>query len=300
MRYTAGTHPEAAGPEVRPDRGAPLSAPAGGVSDAFGLEHADESTPLTAQVRSLLALVEVSMRRRAVDIVAHAEREVERSRSEARILAEMIAPYSAADAQRVLDGAERSAAAQRATAEELAREVLEIAAVHEEVERIIAQATADRKAQSTLEDTVGAPAASLMVTQVFAQDLHQRPSDEPGSPTADAIGGIVVGGIEVVAGPFTRFAHLADFSRDLRALPGIVSVETSQFYRGTVHLRVRYDNPVPLATSVLSLACFAPQVISATPQRIELMLHIADASQSAPDHQSLHPVAPQPDAGLST
>ncbi|MBI3980284.1 MAG: hypothetical protein HY331_19080 [Chloroflexi bacterium] len=82
--------------------------------------------------------------------------------------------------------------------------------------------------------------------------------------------GAIVGGIELVVGPFSRFSQLGDFLRALRALPGVESVMTRQFHRGILRLRVRYDNPIALATRLLDLSAFAPRIVSAGAARIEL------------------------------
>lgn len=78
------------------------------------------------------------------------------------------------------------------------------------------------------------------------------------------------GSVEIVVGPFHQLSQLARFSRALRTLRGVGSVETRQFFNGRVHLRLRYDDPVPLATRIHDLSDFSLDVVNETPRRIEM------------------------------
>ena len=98
--------------------------------------------------------------------------------------------------------------------------------------------------------------------------------NEPAAPVTAAA---VDGGIQLIAGPFGRFSQLATFTQQLRGLPGVNSLDTRQFLKGTVHLRLRYDDPIPLAVRLAELSEGAPTVVSATAGRIELRVSYPDA-----------------------
>ena len=101
-----------------------------------------------------------------------------------------------------------------------------------------------------------------------------RPSVETARPaSAEPSAGLGGPSVELTVGPFSRFSQLAEFLQALSSLTGVEKVETRQFYQGTVQLRVRYSNPIPLATRLQELASFQPQV-SRTASGLEVRLHV--------------------------
>lgn len=88
-------------------------------------------------------------------------------------------------------------------------------------------------------------------------------------------------GVEVVIGPFVRFSELGRFLRDLRAIAGVASVDTRRFVLGMVHLRVRYHDPVPLATRLADMREFSPTIVSSAPERIEVRIKAGESSTPA-------------------
>lgn len=110
------------------------------------------------------------------------------------------------------------------------------------------------------------------------------PSADTSRPTSasitrsepDSLIHAVSGGTEVVAGPFTRFQDLAAFAKALRDIPGVQSVTTRQFVRGTVHVRVRHSQGVDLADALLALTDFRPSILSSAAGKIEIAVELPD------------------------
>ncbi|MBV8086829.1 MAG: polymer-forming cytoskeletal protein [Chloroflexi bacterium] len=100
-----------------------------------------------------------------------------------------------------------------------------------------------------------------------------RPRLEPVTSPPERSLGLGGPSVELTVGPFSRFSQLAEFLQALGGLAGVEKVETRQFYRGTVQLRVRYSNPIPLGTRLRDLASFEPHV-SQTPSGLEVRLHV--------------------------
>ncbi len=93
----------------------------------------------------------------------------------------------------------------------------------------------------------------------------------------------VSAGTEVVAGPFERFQELAAFTKALRELGVVQSVDVRQFVRGLVHLRVRHAVTTDLAAALLTLTDFSPLIASSTPTRIELRVVVRRDAAPTPD-----------------
>lgn len=96
------------------------------------------------------------------------------------------------------------------------------------------------------------------------------------TPEDESVIRSVSAGIEIVAGPFDRFQHLAAFVKSLRGLRGVQDVTTRQFLRGMVHLRVRHSPGVDLPDALLTLTQFSPSIVSSTSSRIELRVEPSD------------------------
>ena len=145
-------------------------------------------------------------------------------------------------------------------------------------------AEAQARANAILAEAEATNAAFLRMAEELAERmLAVEPPPQPASlvplqsvarrePAGPVLAQTVAGGLELVVGPFSRFTDLAGFTRRLRELPGIQAVDTRHFFKGTVSLRVRYEDAVPLATRLAELEEFEPHVASATPSRIEVRL----------------------------
>ena len=124
--------------------------------------------------------------------------------------------------------------------------------------------------------------ATPLPTRAGAGSPDQLARAEPATASID-------GGVDLVAGPFARFSQLASFTRSVRALSGVLSVDTRQFFKGSVHLRLRYDDPIPLAVRLAELTEFAPSIVAAANGRVELRVNLAPtetadaAEEAAPD-----------------
>ena len=140
-------------------------------------------------------------------------------------------------------------------------------------------------------------AALLAASAAQAADAHTRATARPAEPsvaTADSLAGkkqplarihpelgddaraTIDGGVDLIAGPFVRFSELAAFTRAVRGLQGITSLDTREFLKGTVHLRLRYDDPIRLSVRLTELSEFRPSIIQATPRRVELRVNLVD------------------------
>lgn len=142
-------------------------------------------------------------------------------------------------------------------------------------------AEAQARANAILAEAEATNAAFLRMAEELAERLLNTvvepaplplPPDAWREPAKPALAQTVGGGLELVVGPFTRFTDLARFTRSLRELPGIQAVDTRHFFKGTVSLRVRYEDAIPLATRLVELESFEPHIASATPSRIEVRL----------------------------
>ena len=115
---------------------------------------------------------------------------------------------------------------------------------------------------------------------------HGRATGAPKGAEHEEVAAVasIDGGVDLVAGPFTRFSQLASFTRRVRDLPGVSTLDARQFLKGTVHLRLRYADPIPLSVRLAQLDEFAPTVLTDAPHRVELRVHIAE--RPAEDDQS--------------
>jgi hypothetical protein len=98
--------------------------------------------------------------------------------------------------------------------------------------------------------------------------IHPELGDDPRAS--------IDGGVDLIAGPFARFSELAAFTRAVRTLQGITSLDTREFLKGTVHLRLRYEDPIQLSVRLTELTEFRPSIIQASASRIELRVNLAD------------------------
>lgn len=87
------------------------------------------------------------------------------------------------------------------------------------------------------------------------------------------------GAVELVVGPFRRFSQLALFTQALGALPGMQSVATRQFIKGTVHFHVAYMDPLPLVNRLVQMPEFQCEVIGSSPTRVELLVGVEDPTE---------------------
>jgi hypothetical protein len=113
-----------------------------------------------------------------------------------------------------------------------------------------------------------------LVDEKPADELHETRVVPPGDLSRFA--GSIDGGVDLIAGPFARFSQLASFSRSVRELPGVISLDTRQFLKGAVYLRLRYEDPIPLSVRLAELSEFRPTIIEASPTRVELRVNPAD------------------------
>jgi hypothetical protein len=113
------------------------------------------------------------------------------------------------------------------------------------------------------------------------EDPPEEAEDVPGLLTERAM----IGGVELLVGPFTKFTDLASLMSALRALPGVRSVATQRFVKGIAHLRLRYEDPVPLAARLKGLRAFGPRIVACGPARIEMRVQL-DAGPAASGERS--------------
>jgi vacuolar-type H+-ATPase subunit H len=93
--------------------------------------------------------------------------------------------------------------------------------------------------------------------------------------------GAIDGGVDLIVGPFARFSQLAAFTRGVRGLAGVISLDTREFLKGTVHLRLRYDDAIPLSVRLSELSEFRPVVLEASSGRVELRVNLVDSAAEA-------------------
>jgi hypothetical protein len=167
------------------------------------------------------------------------------------------------------------AATQAANARRLAEARAQAAALVAEAERVNAAFLQLAEEQASL---LLAPAPEPVVQPKPPARIHPELGDDARAS--------IDGGVDLIAGPFARFSELAAFTRAVRGLPGITSLDTREFLKGTVHLRLRYEDPIQLSVRVTELVEFRPSIIQATPSRVELRVTLAD-----PDAQTEEPMA---------
>jgi hypothetical protein len=174
------------------------------------------------------------------------------------------------------------AATQEANARRLAEAQARAAAILAEAERANAAFLTLAEEQATLllgsltVENTAQPAGSEAAPQSSGGEerplvrIHPELGDEPPSLAS------IDGGVDLIAGPFARFSELAAFTRAVRGLQGITSLDTREFLKGTVHLRLRYEDPIQLSVRLTELSEFRPFITQVTPSRVELRVNLAD------------------------
>jgi hypothetical protein len=157
------------------------------------------------------------------------------------------------------------AATQEANARRLAEARAAAAAIVAEAERVNAAFLTLAEEQAAL---LVAPAPEPVAEVKAPARIHPELGDDARAS--------IDGGVDLIAGPFARFSELAAFTRAVRGLQGITSLDTREFLKGTVHLRLRYEDPIQLSVRLTELTEFRPSIIQATPGRIELRVTLAD------------------------
>ncbi|MFA7248602.1 MAG: hypothetical protein WC273_03130 [Dehalococcoidia bacterium] len=78
--------------------------------------------------------------------------------------------------------------------------------------------------------------------------------------------------VVIVASPFHSFLALNEFQGAIRAIPGVRDTRVRRFYGGTLNLSVEYADSVPLVDRMRAAPSEAWQIVSASPDRIEIAL----------------------------
>ena len=103
-----------------------------------------------------------------------------------------------------------------------------------------------RDASLTLAEVVAREASSSPWAVLDAAPTSTPTPLRPGEPVAIALS----------AHPLGSFRHVGDFRDAVRELPGVRAVTVVRFYRGSLQLRVDYDDSLPLAERLRSLEGF--------------------------------------------
>jgi hypothetical protein len=170
------------------------------------------------------------------------------------------------------------AATQEANARRLAEARAQAAAIVAEAERVNAAFLRLAEEQAAL---LMAAAPEAVAEVKPPARIHPELGDDARAS--------IDGGVDLIAGPFARFSELAAFTRAVRGLQGITSLDTREFLKGTVHLRLRYEDPIQLSVRLTELTEFRPSIIQAAPSRVELRVTLADPD--APTEEPLEHAA---------
>lgn len=103
-------------------------------------------------------------------------------------------------------------------------------------------------------------------TPVAVADPPARPTQPPAAPRDETRE------VVIVASPFRSFLALNEFQARVRMLPGVRDTRVRRFYGGTLNLAVVYADAVPLSDRLRAVAGAPWTLVSATPDRVELVL----------------------------